>query len=118
MAATANRSEIITFTGDVTARITLVATENTASPADIQLLTLASGANTITLPTGGSTVKSATLVPPTSNSQTITLKGVTGDTGIALSKTQPTVVTFDTTPATTFVLTAGGTVTGLRIIWT
>jgi hypothetical protein len=32
------------------------------------------------------------IIPDSANAQTLTLKGVTGDTGIALNKTQPTVV--------------------------
>jgi hypothetical protein len=93
------------------------AADNDASPASEFIYTLASGANTITAPTGGSTVKGALIIPPDSNTAAITLKGVTGDTGIPLSKLNPTFLEFETVPAT-FVLTAGATITGLRIIWT
>lgn len=47
MAVTANRTETITFTSDVTATLTYTAAENTASPGSVQLYTLASGDNTI-----------------------------------------------------------------------
>jgi len=117
MAVTSNRTCSVIFTGDLAATLPFSAAANASSPADVQILTLASGFNTITLPTGGSSVKSATIVPPSGNTQTLTLKGVTGDTGILLHKTDPTVVTFDTGAAATFGLTAGGTVTGLRIVW-
>ena len=118
MAVTANRTETITFTGGVTATLIHTAAENTASPGSIQLYTLASGDNTITLPTGGSTVKSATIIPPSGNTQALTLKGVTVDTGLVLSLTEPMTLTFKASPATTFLIVAGGTVTGLKIVWT
>ena len=99
MAVTANRTEIITFTTDVTATLAFPAAENTASPGSVQLYTLASGDNTITLPTGGSTVKAATIIPPAGNAQAITLKGATGDTGLVLSLTEPMTLTFKASPA-------------------
>lgn len=116
MAVTSKRSTTIEYSGDVVAQNTFVAANNTVAPGDVDILTLVSGANTITLPTGGSTPKAATILPPSGNTQTLTLKGVTGDTGIALHKTDPSTVTFDTT-VTQFILTVGGTITGLRIIW-
>lgn len=51
---------------------------------------------TITPPAAATAV---VIIPPPANANTITLKGVTGDTGVVLSKTQPTVLA----------LTAGGT---------
>ena len=116
MAVTSNRTSTVNLSGDLVASLSFDATENQSSPGVSELKTLAPGANTISLPTGGSTVVSATIVPPTGNTQTITLKGVTGDTGVALHKTDPTVIALDA-GVTNFVLTAGGTITGLRIIW-
>ena len=115
MAVTADRTIILTYSGNTIATETFTAAQNTASPGSITIHTLASGANTITVPTGGSTVVCATITPPAANAQTITLKGVTGDTGVALHKTDPSSVALDS--VTSFVLTAGGTVTGLRIHW-
>jgi hypothetical protein len=117
MAVTSTRQTTITFSGDINASVLFNAANNTAAPGDVDVLTLAAGANTVTLPTGGSTPKGATIVPPPGNTQAITLKGVAGDTGIVLHKTDPSTITFDTPPAN-FVLSAAGTVTGLRIIWT
>jgi hypothetical protein len=70
--------------------------------------TLASGVNTITVPSGAS---GFVLVPPSTNTNTIQLKGVSGDTGLSLPKASFSVYTFDTAavPAN-FVLTCGGTV--------
>jgi hypothetical protein len=63
---------------------------------------LNSGANTITVPTGATAV---VIQPPSGNTILVTFKGVTGDTGVPLHKTQPTVIALDST-ATSFVLTA------------
>lgn len=78
-----------------------------------QLIDLTTGANTITIPTGASAV---IIIPPTTNTQALTLKGVSGDTGISIHKTSPTYVPFGTTPAN-FVVTSGGTVTGCAFIF-
>lgn len=116
MAVTAARTVLINYTGDVTGSLALAAASNASSPGSVEIKTLASGANTITLPTGGSTVVACTIVPPTANTTAITLKSVTGDTGIRLHNTDPTTVTFHTTE-TSFCLTAGSTITGVRLYW-
>lgn len=117
MATTANRTVGFDFAGDVDYNQTFSATENADSPAQIDIVTLSLGANTITPPTGGTTPVSCTIIPPPGNTQTITLKGVGGDTGIPLSKTDPTSIALDATPGT-FVLTAGAQIEGVRLIWT
>lgn len=116
MAASATRSTTITFSGDVSGAEILNAATNAASPAQIQLLSLASGANTITAPTGGSTPTACTIIPPTGNAVSLTVKGVTGDTGIRIHNTDPTTIAIDSSVAT-FCLTAGNTVTGVRLVW-
>ncbi len=117
MAVSAIRVVSTTYTGDVNGVETATAATNTASPGQIEIKTLASGFNTITLPTGGSTVVGCTIVPPTGNAVTITLKGVTGDTGVPLHLTDPTSVAF-ASGTTTFGLTVGSTMTGCRFYWT
>ncbi len=116
MAVTATRVVTIAFTGDINGTNTLNAASNGASPGSITIHTLAPGDNTITVPTGGSTVKGATIIPPSGNTNAITLKGVGGDTGIAVSKVDPTSIAFETAP-TNFVLNAASTIAGMRIIW-
>lgn len=116
MAVAATRSTTITYTGDVTGTETLSAASNAASPGSIEIKTLASGLNTITVPTGGATVVACTVVPPTGNTTSITLKGVTGDTGIRIHNTDPTTVAIDSS-VLTFVLTTGGIITGVRLYW-
>jgi len=56
---------------------------------------LASGANTITVPAGA--VDGVVIVPPASNTVGLTLKGVTGDTGVRISPSSFSVVWFDPT---------------------
>jgi hypothetical protein len=117
MSISSERITTIRYSGDVDFSLQIPAAENLLSPGTITNYTLSTGANTITLPTGGSTPQGATIIPPEDNTETITLKGITGDTGVALSKTDPTSISFDTTPPVSFILTAGGTITGLRIVW-
>ena len=117
MAVTATRMTTIVYSGDAVGTENVSAASNAASPGQIQLITLSSGFNTITLPTGGSTVVSCTILPPVGNTQTLTLKGVTTDTGVALHLTDPTTVAFASS-VTTFGITAGGTVTGMRLYYT
>lgn len=106
----------IVYTGDVTGTETITSATNAASPGVVELKTLASGFNTITLPTGGATVVSCVIVPPPANVVTLTLKGVTGDTGIPLHLTEPSKLTF-AVGTTTFGLTTSNTLTGIRLYW-
>ena len=117
MAVTATRTTTIVYSVDTVGTQTISAASNTSSPGSVEIKTLASGANTITPPTGGSTAKSCTCVPPSGNAVTITLKGVTGDTGIACHLTDPFTVSL-AAGTTTFVLTAGAELTGMRLYLT
>lgn len=118
MAASSQRKTTIIFSGDVTGTHLLEAAVNTDAAASIEIKTLASGANTITVPTGGDTVPtSVTIVPPSNNDTSITVKGVTGDTGVRIHNTDPTTLALDD-GVTTFCLTAGGTINGVRLYWT
>ena len=115
MAVAANRQINIQFVGDgFEASNTFPAAENASSPAKADYATLASGANTITAPTGAT---ACTIIPPAGNTTSITLKGVTGDTGIRIHDTDPTCVAIDDS-VTTFCLTAAAQITGVRLIWT
>lgn len=75
-------------------------------------VTLASGANTITVPSWASV---CIIDPPSNNTQTLTLKGVTGDTGVPISETEATLLNF-TTPPANFVITAGGALSAITNI--
>lgn len=117
MSSISNRTINFTFTGDHVASPVIAAAQNAASPAAIAApITLASGNNTITIPTGGTTPVAVTIVKPAGNTVLITLKGVNADTGIPLHKTDPDSISLDST-ATTFVLNAAAQVTGVTLIW-
>lgn len=92
---------------------------NSNSPCDIQILNLVTGANTINATNcpALATAGGVWLMPPTGNGQTVTLKGASGDTGIALSLSCPTFISFASTPPTTIVLTSGGAITGYKLAW-
>lgn len=117
MAVTAARKNTITYTGDVTGTEVVEAANNEASPGSVTVQALASGFNTITLPAStGVTVTGVVIKPPTGNTTTITLKGITGDTGVALHPTDPTTLAFASS-VTTFGLTAGAAIQGVRFYW-
>lgn len=65
-------------------------------------VTLASGDNTITVPTGAT---AALIQPPSANAVALKLKGAAGDTGIAIHKTMPSILALDASQ-TDFILNA------------
>jgi hypothetical protein len=85
---------------------------NATSVADVAMVTLLNGANTIGIPTGA---VGCFFVPYPSNVQTLTLKGVTGDTGVPLHVTNPIVISFG--GGNTFVITAGGNTGGISYFY-
>lgn len=117
MSVTATRTTTIVYSGNVVGTQTISAASNAASPGKVDIVTLASGANTISAPTGGTTPVSLTIVPPAGNTVLMTVKGVTGDTGVPIHKTDPTTLALDST-FSSFCLTAAGIITGVRFYWT
>jgi hypothetical protein len=117
MAVTAQRIISIQTTGDIQIADTFEAEANASSPAQVEIRQLASGNNTITPPSSGCITKAVTIIPPAANATVITAKGVGGDTGIAIHVTDPTTIALNSSTAT-FVLSAAGTINGVRLIWT
>lgn len=76
-----------------------------AANGTVQIIALASGANTITIPTAP-VPKGVLVVLPSDNTVVTTIKGVTGDTGFVVSKTGWFFLPFDTVPPANFVLTS------------
>lgn len=113
MAVNSSRSIAIRNTGDVVSNQTFSAADNATAPGDIDLVALTTGANTITFPTG---YKGATIIMPAGNTTLVTLKGVTGDTGVPLHKTDPSSIGLDSS-GTSFCLTAAADM-NVRILWT
>lgn len=75
-----------------------------------QVLTLSSGNNTVTVPTGATVCviagpNAVSPIPNPSYAGVLTVKGVAGDTGIIMSAKWPTVLSWDTAPAN-FVINA------------
>ena len=96
-------------------------TTTAAAVIQTTTVTLAAAANTITVPTGATAVvilppnaPSSTSVGSSSFTGTLTLKGITGDTGVAISAKWPTVLGFDTAPAS-FVITSSAI--GTLVAW-
>ena len=117
MAITSSRNVQVEFSGDETFNLIQSAADNTVSPGMVSIQTLTTGANTITAPVvSGIVVTALTIVPPSGNTNLITLKGLTGDTGIPIHKTDPTTIGLNTT-FTSLVLNAASTIVGVRLIW-
>lgn len=121
MATTAKREIRLTYYGDVGgvspgSPHRIAAADNAASPAEIDLITLSAGNNTITVPTSGTTPKACTIVKPTGNAVAITYKGVSGDTGTRLHDTDPDTISLHST-VTSFVLNAASQIDGVRLFW-
>lgn len=80
----------------------------------IQNLVLASGANTITVPALPATNGCHIILDPLSTI-VVTLKGVTGDTGVAIGKTTKQTLNWDpAAPPASFVLTSASIQTGFN----
>lgn len=113
MAVTSTRSITTGMSEDITFSRIDSAASNATAPGQVEKKDLTTGANTITAPSGA---KGVTMKPPSGNTQALTLKGVSGDTGIAIHKTDPTSLGLDS--VTTFVINAAGSVTGMVFVWT
>lgn len=121
MATTAKREIRLTYSGDVGGSSPgvvhrLAAADNSASPAEIDLVTLSAGDNTITVPTSGSTPKSCTIVKPSDNELAIKLKGHAADVGVRLHDTDPDTVSLHSSQAT-IILNAAAEIVGVRLYW-
>lgn len=114
MAATASISITGTISGTASGVRKIAATlASAAANGQVQQIVLQSGANTITVPSTPAP-SGCIIVLPSTNTAVVTLKGVSGDTGIAIGKTTTQVLNWDSTavPAS-FVLNSASTQTGL-----
>jgi hypothetical protein len=109
-------SVIALISGDQQWQIEFATEPNASSPAQNEIKSLTTGANTITPPSGGTAPNGVIIVPPAANTVALTLKGVTGDTGVGLHLTHPSYIPLASTTAT-FVLTAAAPVVGVRLLW-
>ena len=111
MAVTSNRSVTITQSSDVEYSQEFDAVTNASGSGTNELTSLSSGNNTITVPSGAIAV---TIIKALTNTVALTLKGVNGDTGIALSLTDPDSISLAS--VSTFVLNAASSVS-VRLIF-
>jgi hypothetical protein len=117
MSVTSSRTIQLSFSGDITEQIIQSALDNTVSPAKTDIVSLVSGDNTITAPVvSGLVVTGLMIIPPAGNVNLITLKGVTGDTGVPLHLTDPTSLALNTT-FVSLVINAAAAIVGVRLIW-
>lgn len=118
MSITSSRTVQVQFSGDITTEIIQSALENEVSPGEVVIQSLILGANTITAPVvSGLVVTGLMIIPPSGNTSLMTLKGVTGDTGVPIHKTDPTSLALDTT-FVSLVINAAAAIVGVRLVWT
>lgn len=96
-----------------------ITVKTTSAVTQTLSVSLSIGANTITLPSGTTACvlippNGANPVPNPAFSGTLTLKGVSGDTGIAISNTYPTMLSWDTSPSS---IVINSTATGTLSAW-
>jgi hypothetical protein len=100
-------------TGSGTRVVGPITMTSAASNGQVQQIVLQAGTNTITVPTVPATSGCVIILNP-ANTSIVTLKGVAGDTGIALGKITKQVLNWDSTaPPANFVLSSVATQTGL-----
>lgn len=85
-----------------------------AAHGGLSLVNLSNGNNTITVPTGATGVM---IVPPSTNTAGIQLKGIAADTGVSLSPSSWQMINFGASPPATFVLTTTGAIAGVEFNW-
>lgn len=87
----------------------------------IDAVTLASGDNTITVPTAPTGVIGCVITPPAGNTNALTLKGAGGDTGLRIPKAGSYVHIFDSTAVpVSLIINSGAAMTAgtvLTITW-
>lgn len=116
MSVTSNHSFLIQYSGDIQLSDTFLGLSNSASPGQQEIKDFNTGANTIQPPVAGlSTVTGVLIIPPAANTQTLILKGNSGDIGVTIAKTEPTYIALGN--ANSFVINASGIVAGVRFIW-
>ncbi len=112
MSVTSSRSIVLGFTSAVEYTQEFSAAASTTSSGQNQLVSVTT-ALTVTVPSNSVAV---TIIPPTANTTALTVKGVSGDTGVGLHLTDPSSIGLSTTQST-FILAAATTTAGVRLIF-
>lgn len=79
--------------------------------AQMDVFDYGAGIQTLTFDTD---VTLVILIPPTTNVETIVLRGVAGDTGVNLHPSRPTILSISNDGS--FVLSLGGSITGFTVV--
>jgi len=117
MSTSAQRVTTVQFTGDVTFPLTPTPTANNpTSPASEILMSLSAGDNVIAIPTTGAPAAAVMILKPSGNNIVLKLKGIAGDTGVLLHKTDYDIISLDPT-AVSFIINAASQVNGVRLVW-
>jgi len=106
--STVNITGSITSSPSGSRSINLVISNSTPPAAETELV-LASGDNTIDVPTLSD---GCIIIPDSTSTVAKVLKGDTGDTGVGISPTKPTLLTWPDTPPSDFIITTDGADTG------
>lgn len=118
MSITAVKTSSVAYSGDAAQAGTGVTTSSTNSDAPMigaMLVNLTAIFNPITVPTGH-TIYGVDITPATGNTASLTLKGITSDTGIPMHPTKTTSLAFaSSTP--TFGITSNGVTTVTLSYW-
>jgi hypothetical protein len=115
VSTTSTRAIVFAYSGDINdPQQTWADSVNPASPGPGTLINLILGANTIAVPSGGTTI-AATILKPPLGAVTLTLKGASGDTGILLGQGPDSISL--ATGQTSFVIVASAALAGVRIAW-
>lgn len=99
------------ITGQVTGPKT-IRFDYTSTAGTIRDLNLATGSNSVTIPSGSEGI---IFVPPSTNTVALTLKGVTGDTGVLLHATNPSIIAVSSS-TTVCVISAATIVSNCQVI--
>jgi hypothetical protein len=117
MATISSRVVQLTFSGDFNQpSVNYAALDNTASPGQTDLVNLILGDNTVVVPPG-TTPTALNIIWPSGNAVQVTLKGISGDSGIPLHISDPVSLTLGT-GFSSLILSAAAAITGVRLIWT
>ena len=113
MSTLSNAQLTLSFTGDAAFSLQVNATPNPTSPGSTQLTNMSTGFNIIAVPPGSTRVS---IFKPAGNTVQMTLKGITGDTGLLLG-----LADFDSfslpVGATTLGITCAAGINGVRFTW-
>lgn len=113
MSVSAQRNVTILMDGDFSVQMYENAAANTTSPAVVLNTNLQSGTTTLTPPASATGL---TILPPSGNVDSITVKGASGDTGIVIHPTDPTSIGIASTNSDVL-LTATTTINNVRLVW-